>query len=349
MREFNLASPAQAPEGGDPDHGFDAPEAAPPGGGGKSRRLLVIVGAFVIVAGGGYLAMTQLSQFLAPKPTLPPRPIRPIAKAPAPPSGTAPAGAPAPTKQAQAGPVAPAPAAPAAPAASPAKAGPPAAPVKTAEAQKAAPPAAPMPATPPAEATPPPAKAEAKTPAPAKAEPAKIAKAAPGEAPAAAPPPALPAPAAAAAGTFSLQVGAMISEGNAQKLKQRLEQLGYAPVIRKGMAHLRRHVVTTGDYGDRAGAEEVAKRLAAQGITARVTPAAAGRFSVEAGSFTNEDDAIDLARELQKSNYPPRIQDQAQNATIYQVRVGSFPSRAEAQAKGAELKGKGFPYLVVKN
>ncbi|HYB73675.1 MAG TPA: SPOR domain-containing protein, partial [Candidatus Sulfotelmatobacter sp.] len=280
-------------------------------------------------AGGGYLAMTQLSQFLAPKPTLPPRPIRPIAKAPAPPSGTAPA------KQAQAGPGTPGPAAPAAPAAPPAKAGPP--------------PAAPAPAVAPAEATPPPAKAEAKTPAPAKAEPAKIAKAAPGEAPAAAPPPALPAQAAAAAGTFSLQVGAMVNEGNAQKLKQRLEQLGYAPVIRKGMAHLRRHVVTTGDYGDRAGAEEVAKRLAAQGIAARVTPAAAGRFSVEAGSFTNEDDAIDLARELQKSNYPPRIQDQAQNATIYQVRVGSFPSRAEAQAKGAELKGKGFPYLVVKN
>ncbi|GEM_PF-705747 len=346
MREFNLASPAQAPEGGDPDHGFDAPEAGPPGGGGKSRRLLVIVGAFVIVAGGGYLAMTQLSQFLAPKPTLPPRPIRPIAKASAPPSGTAPAGAPAPTKQAQAGPATPAPAAPAAP---PAKAGPSAAPVRTAEAQKPAQPAAPTPAIAPAEATPPPAKAEAKSPAPAKAEPTKIAKAAPGEAPAAAPPPALPAEGAAAAGTFSLQVGAMVNEANAQKLKQRLEQLGYAPVIRKGMAHLRRHVVTTGDYGDRAGAEEVAKRLAAQGIAARVTPAAAGRFSVEAGSFTNEDDAIDLARELQKSNYPPRIQDQAQNATIYQVRVGSFPSRAEAQAKGVELKGKGFPYLVVKN
>ncbi len=113
-------------------------------------------------------------------------------------------------------------------------------------------------------------------------------------------------------------------------------------------AHLRRHVVTTGDYADRASAEEAAKRLAAQGIAARVTPVG-GRFSLEAGSFANEDDAIDLARQLQRFNYPPRIQDQAQNAAIYQVRVGSFPSRAEAQAKGAELKGKGFPYLVVKN
>jgi cell division septation protein DedD len=219
--------------------------------------------------------------------------------------------------------------------------------VKTAEAPKAAQPAAPAPTAAPAEATPP-AKAEAKIPAPAKAEPAKIAKAAPGEVPAAAPAPALPAQAASAAGTFSLQVGAMVNESNALKLKQRLEQLGYAPVIRKGMAHLRRHVVSTGDYGDRAGAEEAAKRLTAQGIAAHVTPVG-GRFSVEAGSFTNEDDAIDLARQLQKSNYPPRIQDQAQNATIYQVRVGSFPSRGEAQAKGAELKGKGFPYLVVKN
>jgi cell division septation protein DedD len=348
MREFNLASTSPDPEAGESDSTLDQAEGRPPGGRGKRSRLLVIVGAFVIVAGGGYLALTQFSQYLAPKPTPPARPIRPIAKAPAPSAGPPSAGAPAPAKQAQAGQVPPA---PAAPPEAPVKAGPPAAPpAKTAEPQKAAPPSAPGPVAERPEPAPP-AKAEAKGPAPAKAEPAKIAKAAPAEPAAAlAPPPVRPAQAEAApaAGSFSLQVGAMINESNAQKLKQRLEQLGYAPVIRKGTVHLRRHVVTTGDYGDRGAAEEAAKRLAAQGIAARVA-AAGGRFSLEAGSFANEDDAIDLARQLQQSNYPPRIQDQAQNATVYQVRVGSFPSKAEAQAKGSELKGKGFPYLVVKN
>jgi cell division septation protein DedD len=328
MRKFNLASTPSNPEEGDPETTIDAAEARPPGGGGKGRRVLVIAGALVVVAGGAYLTLTQFTQFMAPKPAQPARPIRPIAKAPAPAPGVPPAGPPAPAK--------------AGPAAQP--------PAQTAEPVKPAPPSTPVPVAGPAAPGPPP-KAEVKVPAPTKGEPSQIAKAAPGEvsvAPAA--PPARPARAepAPAGGAFSLQVGAMINEGNAQKLKEQLEQLGYAPVVRKGTAHLRRHVVTTGDYGDRPGADEAVKRLAGQGIAARVT-AVGGRFVVEAGSFASEDDAIDLARQLQRLNFAPRIQDQAQNATVYQVRVGSFPSRVEAQAKGAELKGKGFPYLVVKD
>jgi len=124
--------------------------------------------------------------------------------------------------------------------------------------------------------------------------------------------------------------------------------MGLSPVIRKGSAHIRRHVVTVGDFPDRAGAEDLAKRLTGHGIKGRVDTATS-RFYVEAGSFLNEDDAIDLARELQKLNYPPKIQDRAQNTTLYQVRIGSFATRADAQARGAELKSKGFPYLVVKN
>ncbi len=336
MRKFNLASSSPNPEGEDPDTTFEGAEGTPPGGGGKARRLLVIVGAVVIVVGGGYIALTQFTQFLGPKPQPPARPVRPIAKAPALPAGSPPAGAPAPTKQ------------PAVPAGQAAPG--PAAPTKAIEAQKAAPPSAAPPVAGQA-ATAPPTKTEAKAPAAKTAGPTKVAKAAPPEAQATvAPPPARPAPAApqAAAGSFSIQVGAMVSESNAQRLKQRLEQLGYAPVIRKGKVHLRRHVVTTGDFTDRSGADEAAKRLAAQGIAARVT-GSGGRFVVEAGSFANEDDAIDLARQLQRLNFPPRIQDRTQDATVYQVRVGSFPSRAEAKAKGAELEGKGFRHLVVKN
>ena len=143
-------------------------------------------------------------------------------------------------------------------------------------------------------------------------------------------------------------MGAMLNEGNAQKLKQRLEQLGYAATVRKGVANVRRHVVTVGDFPDRSGAEDLAKRLTAQGTRGHVMPAGA-RYTVEAGVFANEDDAIDLARALQKLNHEPRIQDLQQNATLYQVRVGNYASREEARAKGSELEGKGFRYFIVKN
>ena len=210
------------------------------------------------------------------------------------------------------------------------------------------------PAGPPGKAAPatPPAKAEAKGAAPAKVDLTKVARA-PAAPPAAAPPPTLAAPpraprAEAAPGAYSLQVGAMVNEANAQKLRQRLEQLGYSPSIRKGVANVRRHAVIVGDFADRAGAEDLVKRLAGQGVRGRVV-SQGGRFALEAGTFGNEDDAIDLARELQKLNYLPKIQDVQQNATIYQVRVGSYASREEARQKGAELQGKGFRYFVVKN
>lgn len=352
MRKFNLGrKPSPQPEGEDPETLMEEEGAAaekPAGGDGQRRRLLLVLLAVLVVAAGGYFAYDL---FVARKPPQPPaRPIRPIAKAPSPPA-LQPAGAPVPGK-APASSAPPGASAPA-PAAKAPGAVPPPGPAPSAPLQKAVPPGpvaslpSPSPAGAPAKAD---TKVDVRPPAAKRAEPSKAAPAVPPPlAPAPGPPPAGPAPAAQpAAGSFSLQVGAMATEANAQKLKQRLEQMGLSPVIRKGSAHIRRHVVTVGDFPDRAGAEDLAKRLTGHGIKGRVDTATS-RFYVEAGSFLNEDDAIDLARELQKLNYPPKIQDRAQNTTLYQVRIGSFATRADAQARGAELKSKGFPYLVVKN
>ncbi len=339
MANVNLASTPSRPEDEDPDTTIDLPEDPPRGGGGKATRILVILLAVVVMAAGGYFAWDY---FMAPKLQPPARPVRPLAKAP-----VAPPGAPG------------APAVPAAPGAPPVTL--PGGPTKGEGPAKAeAPGAAPgLPATPgtSAPAGPPgkaaatsAAKAEAKGPAPAKVDLTKVAKA-PAAPPAAAPLPSAPSRAPRAEGppgAYGLQMGAMVNEANAQKLKQRLEQLGYSPSIRKGVANVRRHVVIVGDFADRAGAEDLMKRLAGQGVRGRVM-SQGGRFALEAGTFANEDDAIDLARELQKLTYLPRIQDVQQNTTIYQVRVGSYASREEARAKGAELQGKGFRYFVVKN
>ena len=337
MRKFNLARTSPSPEAEDPDSAMEGGEVMPPRGGGKARRVLVMVVALLIVAGGGYIALTRFIESPAAKPEPPARPIRPIAKAPSLPMGPPAAGSPAPMQQS------PAPTGQALPAG-------PGAPAKSAETPMAAQPS-PLSPIPAQAVAAPPARAGAQGPAAKTGEPVKLARTAPAESGATLAPPAIPparAESPAAAGSFSIQVGAMINESNAEQLKRRLEQLGYSPIVRRGRMYVRRHLVTTGEFPDRARADEAAKRLAALGIGAGVI-ASAGRFSVEAGSFTNEDDAIDLARQLQRLDYPPRIHDQTQDATVYQIRLGAFVSRAEAKAKGAELESKGFRYLIVRN
>jgi cell division protein FtsN len=276
-------------------------------GRGRTRRLLILLGLVVILAGGGYLAWNL---FMEPPPP-PPSPARPMpvpaAKAPTPPP-----------------PPSPAPAAPAAPAPAPA-------PLKSAGLPPAATPAEKAPASP----------AKAPAPAPAAKAPEKPA-----------PPPASKAVAkaepkpAAAAGSFSVQVGAMAMQENAERLRRQLEEKGFPASIRQGTAHLAKHVVTVGDFGGRREAEELSRRLAVDGFPSQLL-SLEGKFAPQIGAFFSLDEAIDLARELQKKNYAPKISSRRVDTTVYQVRHGSFPSRAEAVKRGEELRAKGFATFMV--
>jgi cell division septation protein DedD len=74
-----------------------------------------------------------------------------------------------------------------------------------------------------------------------------------------------------------------------------------------------------------------------------------GKYTPQIGAFFNLDEAIDLARELQKKNYPPKITSKPATTVVYQVRHGQFESRAAALKRGEDLKAKGFAALVVRN
>jgi cell division septation protein DedD len=188
-------------------------------------------------------------------------------------------------------------------------------------------------------APPPPAKVVA----PAKIEavpPAKAEVKAPEKAPL------TPAPKAAPA-SYSLQMGAMVMEENAEALKQKLTASGFPAVVRKGTAFIGRQTVTVGEPTGRREAEELARRLNVDGFPSQLM-ATGGKFTPQIGAFFNLDEAIDLARELQKKNYHPKITSKPANTIVYQVRHGKFDSRAMAVRRGEELKGKGFNFLVVR-
>ena len=281
--------------------------------GGRSRRLLILLGLLVILAGGGYLAWNLFME-PAPPPPLSPRPM--VAQ-----------------------PMPPAPA-PAAKAASPAPA-----PV-TLEAKPTTPVVPAKPEKAPAKTVPAPVKSAVK-PATAPAAPAK-----PEKSPAKAVPGSKTAPPAAAkklAGptNFSLQIGAMVMEDNAESLKRRLGEQGVKATIRKGTAYLTKHVVTVGEFGGKREAEELSRRLSVDGFPSQIL-AADGKFAPQVGSFFNLDEAIDLARELQKKNHTPKIASKPANTVVYQVRHGTFDSRAGAAKRSEELRAKGFNSVVVR-
>ena len=285
-------------------------------GGGRGRRPLILAGIGIVLIGALYLANTLFFSPASPVPatvrqTAPP----PVATIPVP-------NPPAPSKE-----VAVAPAAPASPSKPEAKVTPPPAPPVKA-------PSGPLPAAKQA----PSAKAASEqtqstkmsTPAP-KAEEKTPGKTAP-----------------VPAGGFSVQVGAMAMEQNAEDLKQKLDGMGFPAVIRKGAGFVNRQVVTVGEPSGKREAEEMARRLNVDGFPSQLITVE-GKYTPQVGTFVTLDEAIDLARELQKKNYRPKITSKPATTSLYQVRHGQYDTRAAAIKRGEELKAKGFNAWVVPN
>lgn len=294
--------------------------------GSRVRRPLMIAAVGIVAIGGLYLAnVLFFSAPPAPVPqVIPARPVVPPAPS-------------APTKDAATSPAQP-----------PAKPIPP----ETKGEIKTQSPAAPLKAEAPAKAAMPPSKPEVKT---VTKEPSQAKTTAPQASPAkpAAPAPKVEAKAPAkgvvpASTGFSVQVGAMAQQANAEQLKRRLDAMGYDAVIRKGSGFASGHTVTVGDPAGKSEAEETARRLNVDGFPSRLV-AVEGKYVLQVGSFVNLDEAIDVARELQKKNYRPKITSKPSTTVLFQVRHGQFDSRAAAMKRGEELKAKGFSAWVVPN
>ncbi len=287
--------------------------------------IFTLIGALLV--GGAYLA-NVLFFSAPPPPAIPTRPVAPVPPAPAP----------APAPQAKA----------AAPA-------PPAAVSKPPEATKAEAKAAPPQSSAPSKAAPTKA-APPVTPPPEEPAPAKVAKpTAPAPAGKAAPAPSSkPEKSVSVKGApsvakgFSVQVGAMAQAANAENLKRKLDEMGFQAVVRKGSGFANRHVVTVGEPSGKREAEDLARRLNVEGFPSELITVE-GKYTPQVGTFVNLDEAIDLARDLQKKNFRPKITSKPATTVLYQVRHGQFETRAAATKRGEELKAKGFNAWVVPN
>ena len=148
-------------------------------------------------------------------------------------------------------------------------------------------------------------------------------------------------------GRFSVQVASLVVKRNALSLKKRLERLGYDPIIQKIKVRITRHRVTAGEFRDREAADQTARSLGADGFSSRLVEGEHGQFAVEVGWFFNQNDAIDLARHLQKKNYTSKIVSKTALTPVYAVRVGAYEKRSEAFPAIKALKRKGLAPILV--
>jgi cell division protein FtsN len=299
------------------------------GEGSRMRRPLLFALIGLVLIGGVYLA-NILFFSTPPPPPIPSRPTVPVptSSAPAPPA----------TKEASPAPLKAAPSKPEVKAEGKESAQTPPVSTKTAEPVK---PAAPVKVMP--EAT---APTKPVTPAKPSAEPVAPAKPMAPIAKAEIKPPAKSG--SAASKGFSVQLGAMAQQENAESLKRRLDAGGYQAIVRKGSGFASSHRVTVSEPTGKPEAEEMARRLNVDGFPSQLVPVE-GKFAPQVGSFVNLDEAIDLARELQKRNYRPKITSKPATTVLFQVRHGQFDTRAAAMKRGEELRAKGFNAWVVPN
>lgn len=210
-----------------------------------------------------------------------------------------------------------------------------------------------VPAPPPAARPGPQPGAPAPAPRPQVAVPSPGLATAPAPAPAAPPAPTPPpklAMAAPGAGPYALQVGAFAVKTNAERLQKRLEEKGHTVAVRQATPRVPRHRVLVGEFSAQADADAERENVIVAGAKgAKVVSAGGGKFTVEAGTFRNLDDAIDLARELQRAGLASRIDSRPQTTGLYQVRVGAYANRQEALAQVESLRKEGLSPIVVKN
>lgn len=66
-------------------------------------------------------------------------------------------------------------------------------------------------------------------------------------------------------------------------------------------------------------------------------------YGIQVGAFRNPDNAAGLATTLLQGGFPARIHDSQHSSIRYEVLVGPYPARADAQHQVQRLAAAGYP------
>jgi cell division protein FtsN len=156
--------------------------------------------------------------------------------------------------------------------------------------------------------------------------------------------PASPAPLATPPSVYWVQVGAFLDHKNADRLAERLRGEGLpAATAAFEQSRVLYRVLLAGPEDGASVPEEVVGRVKGLGHTVEATadgPAVTGAVPLRK--------AVETSHALRQQGFRVRLKQQVSSSTFRVVKVGSFPTVAEAEAALASLTAKGVEGVVVR-
>jgi len=149
-------------------------------------------------------------------------------------------------------------------------------------------------------------------------------------------------------GPYSVQVGSYMLEASKDEPERKLKELGYATLSYAPFERtLKVYHVLVGQDMTREKAQEVMKQLEDLGYAPELMPEQGG-YVVKAYSYGSYSTAKSTRSKLRKAGVPPvTIRSETKQATLDQLRVGSYKTRTDANKALRDLKKNGFSSAII--
>ena len=154
-------------------------------------------------------------------------------------------------------------------------------------------------------------------------------------------------PLAARSERFTIELGVLFTDADAERVERQLNEAGYQTVrFRQDPHGASAYTVVVEHARDRHEAETILSALREAGLVGTVKHGVGG-FSVHAGTALARRSAELVARRLRANGYPVRVVAEPGTAATFVLRHGTFSTRQEAEQTGRALERLGLPNQVV--
>lgn len=148
---------------------------------------------------------------------------------------------------------------------------------------------------------------------------------------------------------YSIQVCSCVIKENADKAFRRLDDQGYAPIMKEIVGHVKMHNIYTSDFTKKAEAVKLLNRLQSDGFDSVILPSSRGKYKVRITSCFYMESAQKVIKRLNRLGYKTSIRKEFIPTKMYSVLLSNFENLQEAEATSQELTRKGYPTPILKH
>jgi len=146
---------------------------------------------------------------------------------------------------------------------------------------------------------------------------------------------------------YALDLGTFFTTEEAERAEAQLNQAGFSTVRFRQQEPLRLFSVFVPLAGEANAGPEVMTRLHQEGFAEAIMSGAAEASVIRIAQAVPLRTAVRIAERLRAAGHEPRVSAEAAGAGQITLRHGTFTSEEEAEAVGREISRLGVPYEVV--